>query len=135
MSVLKTIRPGAPGAKRLLDRFGESLVCVRYRHDPLSDAPVTTVELVIEATRVRRQRSTDRASDIPHPEPIVGVKVHYREAEVRARIKQAGGRWRPDAGVWELPLDAARRLGLTNRIVRERATTGYDAVTSDYADG
>ena len=38
-------------------------------------------------------------------------------------------------GVWELPLDAARRLGLTNRIVRERATARHDAVTSDYGDG
>ena len=128
MKVLKTLRPGAPGAKRLLDRFGKSLVCVRYRHDPSNDVRVTTVELILESTRVRRRRSADL------PEPVVGVKVHYRETDLRARIKQAGGRWRPDAGVWELPLDAARRLGLVNRIVRQRGTERHGAVTSDHAE-
>jgi hypothetical protein len=132
MKVLKTLRPGAPGAKRLLDRFGKSLVCVRYRHDPSSDVRVTTVELILESTRVQRRRSADRSRDLP--EPVVGVKVHYRETDLRTRIKQAGGRWRPDVGVWELALSAARRLGLVNRIVRRRATEHDGAVTSDHAD-
>jgi hypothetical protein len=133
MKVLKTLRPGAPGAKRLLDRFGESLVCVRYRHDPSHDVRVTTVELILESTRARRRRSANRSPD--PPEPVVGVSVHYRETDLRARIKQAGGRWRPDTRLWELPLGAARRLSLVNRIVRQRATERHGAVISDRADG
>lgn len=131
--VLKTLRPGAPGAKRLLDRFGKSLVCVRYRHDPETDARLTTVELILEAVQPRRRRSTDRADSLPSPGPVVEVKVHYRETDLRAQIKRAGGRWRPDVRAWELPLGAARQLGLTKRIVRRRATVRAED-TFDHGD-
>jgi hypothetical protein len=131
--VLKTLRPGAPGAKRLQDQFGPSLVCVRYRYDPVADARLTTVELILETTRRRRHGSADPRNRPPPPEPVAEIRVSYRETAVRARIKQAGGRWRPDSGLWELPLSAARRLGITNRIVRQRGTAG-DEVTSDHTD-
>jgi hypothetical protein len=64
---------------------------------------------------------------------MVEIRVRYRETDLRARIKQAGGRWRPDAGVWELRLSAARRLGVTNRILRQRGTAGNE-ITSDHTD-
>jgi hypothetical protein len=34
METRLTLRPGMPGTKKLVARFGERLVCVRYLYDP-----------------------------------------------------------------------------------------------------
>jgi hypothetical protein len=33
MQARKTLRPGQDGTKSLLDKYGEQLLCVRYRYD------------------------------------------------------------------------------------------------------
>ena len=45
MSTLKTLKPGQKGTKELLTRFGQSLLCVRYRYDEARREHVKTVEL------------------------------------------------------------------------------------------
>lgn len=47
-ATIKRLPPGAPGTKRLVERFGNALVCVRYRHDPQLNRRLTTVELIID---------------------------------------------------------------------------------------
>lgn len=44
----KMIRPGKPGTKKLTQKFGEDLVCVRYRYDKKRKKRYTTVEVVID---------------------------------------------------------------------------------------
>lgn len=46
--VLKTMRPGDPGTKRWLERYGRRLVAVRYRGDKKARKRVTTIELVVD---------------------------------------------------------------------------------------
>lgn len=45
--VLKTMRPGDPGTKRWLEKYGRWLVAVRYRGDEKARKRVTTVELIV----------------------------------------------------------------------------------------
>lgn len=47
----KRLLPGVPGTKRLLECYGDSLVCVRYRHSAESNQRYTTVELLVD-TRI-----------------------------------------------------------------------------------
>ena len=41
-------RPGERGTKKLLERFGKRLVCVRYCYDPIKQKTYKTVELIIQ---------------------------------------------------------------------------------------
>ncbi len=103
-ATIKRLRPGAPGTKRLLERYGDALVCVRYRLDTRLDRRLTTVELIVD----------DRPKK---PAKTVWLRVAYGETELRQRVKEAGGEWHPEHKLWQLPLKAAKALGLEKRIV------------------
>jgi hypothetical protein len=42
------LKPGQKGTKRLTDKYGDALVCVRYRYDAESRQRLKTVELIVE---------------------------------------------------------------------------------------
>lgn len=46
--VLKTLKPGDPGTEKLVRRFGERLISVRYRGNPSRRVRSTTVEIVVD---------------------------------------------------------------------------------------
>jgi hypothetical protein len=48
MRVLKRLRPGVNGTKRLHREYGKLLVCVRYRYDSERGKRVKTIELVVD---------------------------------------------------------------------------------------
>lgn len=101
----KRLMPGAPGTKRLLERFGKALLCVRYRTDLESGLRYTTVELIVE------ERSGPPAKE-------VWVRIGFEETELRQRIKDAGGLWDASRKLWRLPGASAKTLGLQKRIVK-----------------
>ena len=104
--VLKKLEPGAAGTKRLASRFGNALVCVRYRDDPARDRRLTTVELSVE--------------ERPLPGPLA-VRIGYEETALRKQAR-AGGGWRDgQRKLWLLPRAAVRKLKLDNRVVAENA--------------
>lgn len=104
--VLKKLAPTAPGAKRLAARYGNALVCVRYREDQTTGQRLTTVELIVE-TRDRQ----------PKPAPLAAVRIAYGETELRNRVKAAGGTWDAERKLWHLPKAAIRKLQLQHRVV------------------
>ena len=71
MEIRLTLRPGMAGTKRLLARYGERLVCVRYRYDRATGRRVKTAELIVQdvawAGRSRKPRRNDH--------DLVGVRV------------------------------------------------------------
>jgi len=102
--VVKKLGPQDPGARRWAAEFGDRLLCVRYRVDPLRQRRQTTVELVVEeAPTLGSVR--------------VGLRIAWAETELRQRVKAAGGKWDAEAALWMLPLGAARQLGLVDRVV------------------
>jgi hypothetical protein len=118
MDVIKKMKPGEPGTKRLLAHYGEQLVCVRYRHDKQHRRRLTTVELIVDAgsyfpdSRLRTQRpQLDK-----DPKRKVKVKIDYQETELRQQIKQAGGKWDPERKRWLISYREAKQLGLDSRI-------------------
>ncbi len=108
--MLRNLKPGQPGTKRLLAQYGEQLLCVRYRYDAERKTRRKTVELLVEevpwevpATQLR-------------PESLIGLRVGIQEVNLQRQIKLAGGKWNPAQRVWELRYDQAVRLNLTDRI-------------------
>ena len=104
-----TLRPGERGTRRLVAEHGDRLVCVRYRCDPERRKRYKTVELIVAEADWEPP---------PSPDDLVHVRVAFEEEDLRRRVKEAGGRWRPESKTWELPLGVAVNLGLGDRVVR-----------------
>lgn len=47
MNARVKLKPGQKGTKKLLEQYGDSLVCVRYRYDVEKRKQVKTVELIV----------------------------------------------------------------------------------------
>ena len=110
LRVSKKLQPGQPGTLKLARRFGNALVCVRYRLDADAQRRYTTVELIVDQSPMVNR--TDR---------LVGVRVRYAEAELRQVVRDHGAIWDQRAGLWRMPLRIATRLGLRERIVQTAA--------------
>ena len=115
METIKTMQPGEAGTHHLLRKYGDRLVCVRYRKDRQLKKRYTTVELII-AERPDEQKTT--------PVIRVLVNIRYGETALRAQVKLAGGRWLADEKLWEIDIRDARRLGLEKRIVKRLVKPG-----------
>ena len=110
-----TLHPHQDGAKQLRDRYGERLVCVRYRYDETKKQRWKTVELIIEKSE------WEPPTLIRQDDTIEALQVTAWEREVRQQVKAAGGKWNPRELVWELPYGQVVALGLTGRIVAKAA--------------
>jgi len=88
------LKPGQKGAKRLTDKYGDALVCVRFRYDAESRQRLKTVELIVE--------KTDWTPPPPRytADSLVALRIEGYELELRAQAKVAGGRWNPDKQLW-----------------------------------
>ena len=49
MEISKTLQPGDMGTKRFLNKYGDQLVCVRYRIDKQLQKRYTAIELIFGA--------------------------------------------------------------------------------------
>jgi len=85
------LKPGQKGTKHLVEKYGESLLCVRYRYDEKRGVRLKTVEIVVEENPFRPSL---RYRD----EYVVAVVVSFTENALRDKLKVAGGRWDPGSG-------------------------------------
>ena len=107
--VAKRLKPGQPGTLKLARRYGDALLCVRYRHDEQRAERCTTVELVID----RAPLATPRA------QRMVAIRLCFDERALRATLHQAGAQWDRQAGVWHLPYEKAQALNIEHRVVQK----------------
>ena len=88
------LKPGQPGTKGLTEKYGDALLCVRFKYDEASRQRLKTVELIVEKT----------AWTPPPPRYAVDTVVHLRievaDMPLRAQAKTAGGRWNPEKKLW-----------------------------------
>lgn len=103
--VTKTMQPGERGAVRLLRAYGDQLVCVRYRTSGSGEERLTTVELVIDRTMVRRRGHQ-----------IVAFKIKDSEEKLRREALKLGAWFNAATGLWNLPRHDVLSLGLRHRI-------------------
>jgi hypothetical protein len=108
MQTRRTLIPGQKGTKKFLERYGEQLVCVRYRYDEQRRKRFTTIEIIVE----------ESCWSPPEKPEIVGLRVEFKETELQRRIKQAGDKWSSTMRVWEIQYDQVVALGLKKRIVK-----------------
>ena len=96
MAYTRKLLPGQPGTKKLLEKFGEDLFCVRYRYDAKKKRKIKTVELIIE------QDYWEGNQKEIAPDEIVYIRVGFGETDLRKKVKAAGGRWDGDKKLWQL---------------------------------
>lgn len=110
-----TLKPGAPGTKKLVAEYGSRLVCVRYRYDQSSGRRFKTVEVIIE----------DRPwTPCPEPFEYVHVAVPNKPGRTRTAIKRLGGTWHAQTRTWRITYAAARLLKLTKHLLTVDGYTG-----------
>jgi len=114
MKAQRTLLPGDPGAKNMTDKYGDRLICVRYRFDPSTSRKFKTVELIEE--EIRREKHSGR---IP-VNKILEIRVHVTEYRLRQTVKAAGGRWNPAKQAWRLPYGMIKNMGLEHRIIIDK---------------
>lgn len=113
METRLTLRPGQNGTKKLVERFGERLVRVRYLYDASTGRRLKTVELIISSAPWRpRARAARRRDD-----EIVAVHIAFHETDLRERAKRLGAVWRHAQKLWEIRWGDAKRLGISNRVI------------------
>ena len=116
-----TLHLNQHGANQLRERYGERLVCVRYRYDETTKERWKTVELRVEKSVWEPPRPNGQADS------LVALQIAAQEREVRQQVKAAGGKWNPKAMVWELSYGQAVALGLTARIVTKKEEREQEA--------
>jgi hypothetical protein len=120
MKIKATLRPGQNGTKRLVEKYGNRLVCVRYRYDEKTGKRYTTVEVIED------EASTEVAARESGPVQTnqslrLGVRIEYWESELREQAKAKGAIWRPRQKLWEMRYDDVIELGLESRVVKNDA--------------
>ena len=111
MKIRRILQPGQPGTKKLLERYGKNLICVRYRYDDEKKMVFKTIEIIVD-----NKHWQPGIKKIPKNK-IMSLRIAIDEVEHRKRVKSAGGKWDPKRQVWELPYEKVTELGLSDRIV------------------
>ena len=112
MKIQRTLLPGQPGTKKLVDEYGDNLICVRYRYDLKKKQRLTTVEIIID-----RQKWNLNESRIPLNK-IMNLKIEYGERELAQQVKSLGRRWNSQKKAWRLPFKYVQILKLEDRIIK-----------------
>ena len=106
------LNPGQRGTKKLVAKYGERLVCVRYRYDEEKKKRYKTVELVEEV--VDWEPNKEVVSPL---ERVVYVKVEWGERDVGIKVKNEGGVWNGEHKAWEMVYERVVALGMQERII------------------
>lgn len=88
------LKPGQHGTKRLVEKYGDSLLCVRFKYDTEKQQRIKTVELIVEKTEWTPPPPRYTA------DALVYLHIKASDMPMRLQVKEAGGRWNPDRRLW-----------------------------------
>ena len=111
MKAKRTLLPGGPGTKKIMNKYGDRLLCVRYRTDPNTHKKYKTIELIEEEIRHDQKPKTISMNK------RVDIQIHVKESFLRELVKTAGGKWNIGKQTWRLPYGEVLKLGLDKRII------------------
>ncbi|MBT1072040.1 hypothetical protein [Pelotalea chapellei] len=106
------LKPGQKGTKRLVEQYGESLLCVRYQYDEQRGVRIKTVELVVYE---KSWQPPFRFKD----DDIVPIAVAYNETDLREKLRKARAKWDPEIKMWLTQYRFIRNTALESRISGE----------------
>jgi len=112
MKTRLTLRPGQNGTKKLVARYGDRLLRVRYIYDADTGKRYKTAEIIVEETAW-----TPGRTQVHGPNDRVWVEIGYDDAELRRRLLSKGAVWRPRERLWSVPWRTVRALGIEWRVV------------------
>ena len=102
--IVKRLAPDQAGALKHARRYGDALVCVRYRHDAKRQTRYTTVELVVDEAPLAPRSNPDHV--------LVCVRIAHSNSDMRSRAMALGAQWSGVTSIWIMTRKAARTLGL-----------------------
>jgi hypothetical protein len=105
------LKPGQKGTKALVEKYGDDLVCVRYRYDEASRTRIKTVELIVE------KKELPPAVRPIKDDALVSVHIAYGEKELGKMARSAGGRWASDVKLWYIEYGKIKGTELEKHIV------------------
>jgi len=111
MTATIKLRPGQKGTKKLLAKYGDALLCVRYRYDVQSRTCFKTVELIIE--KKPWTPSSHRFKNDTH----VPVRIGYGDKDLREKAKAAQGKWDPKTRAWHIQFGKIKGTELEKFII------------------
>jgi len=88
------LKPGQRGTKSLTKKYGDTLLCVRFRYDAESRQRLKTVELTVEKTDWTPPPSRYAVNT------LVPLRIEVADMPLRLQAKAAGGRWNPEKQLW-----------------------------------
>ncbi len=94
MKTRLTLKPGQHGTKALMKKYGDALVCVRFRYDQEKGQRLKTVELIID------QSDWTPPSIRFSQDTLVPLRIKPNDLAARNKVKSVGGRWNPEKQLW-----------------------------------
>lgn len=110
------LKPGQKGTKALVEKYGDALVCVRYRYDETSRTRIKTVELIVE------KKELSSSQKMSEDERLVPVQIAFRETALIQMAKTMGGRWDPEVRLWYIPYRKIKGTDLEKHIILDAST-------------
>lgn len=105
------LKPGQKGTKALVEKYGDTLVCVRYRYDEASRTRIKTVELIVE------RKELSPVQEKIGENLLVPVQIEFRETVLKEMAKKMGGRWDPEVRLWYIQFGNVKGTELEKHIV------------------
>jgi len=88
------LKPGQRGTKTLVEKYGEALLCVRFRYDAELRQRLKTIELIVEKKEWTPPPPKYTADN------LVPLRIDAADISMRSQAKAAGGRWNPGKRLW-----------------------------------
>ena len=110
------LKPGQKGTKRLVEQYGDALLCVRYRYDAKAHKQYKTVEIIISETEW-----TPPPARYPDG-TLVPLKIGLNETTLQNQARAVGGRWDKQQQVWIVPYGCIAGTKLEKFIAVETTT-------------
>ena len=108
MKAYAHLKPRQDGTKRLMEEYGDRLLCVRYRFDETRGVKLKTVEIIVDEKPLHAPRCKD--------DDVVPVRVAYDEAELRQQLRALHARWDGERKLWYLRYGLIRGTPLVERL-------------------
>jgi hypothetical protein len=97
MKTRVNLKPGQKGTKKLVQQYGDALICVRYRYDANKQKQYKTVEIIVSESEW-----TPPSAKYSDGE-LVPLKIGLNETALQSQARAVGGRWDKELRVWIVP--------------------------------
>ncbi len=113
MNIRKNLKPGQKGTGKLVDIYGDSLGCVRYRYDEKRKKRLKTDEIIIIDEADWEPQKKKSVTD----SRIVGIRTEFAETDLQSKVRNAGGKWDQNRKLWAVSYRKVEEPGLEDRVV------------------